>query len=563
MLALGTADVLNGVTTDADSVTFSISGLEMDTAEPPDAVAYQTLAQGSVPDSAGELYAPGGSNSALISSISIVNTSESIETVQLLVGSTIIAQFILSVGGWASYEDGAGWTIFGGNNSIILTGVGTPTIVASYQGQLYMDVSGTSGLWVATSTESNEDWMPLGAAGGYGSGISPFWISPGVFSLFVGDSAYDTIQFNGEGQTQITDSNGDTITMNGGTITVAVGNSLLVVNENGVEIVNQGITQAYIFVIGENPNGVVTAINVGDFCIDTGTPALWQATATGTDNWVEAGGGLPSWFQTGAGSPITNDDSATAIGNLFFDTSGSGLYVAWGTSPAQWSAIGAIGSGYGGLSVVNSGVDFRLADPSNTYGIGSNVDANGLTIFTNDGSFNLFTYTETPVGNLSPAAIGDLCVDTGTPALWQATGTGPTDWEQVGALANDGAYLAFGDSPVTPTTNTPVMDTDSLAVGKWLITFGAQCQLAGGGDIYAYVSEAGSATVSTYEGVFQSFQNNPDDSNEFFTTINFTCILTITAAGTIEFQADGDGASTIISAHLGNGGTGYTAVKIA
>ena len=52
-----------------------------------------------------------------------------------------------------------------------------------------------------------------------------------------------------------------------------------------------------------------------------------------------------------------------------------------------------------------------------------------------------FSYAGDPTGNVTPSAEGDLCVDTATPALYQATGTTSADWQQVG-----------GSQPIQKTT---------------------------------------------------------------------------------------------------------------
>ena len=43
---------------------------------------------------------------------------------------------------------------------------------------------------------------------------------------------------------------------------------------------------------------------------------------------------------------------------------------------------------------------------------------------------NFYVNAGTPVSAVTPNAVGDMCIDTGTPGLWQATGTGNTDWQE-------------------------------------------------------------------------------------------------------------------------------------
>lgn len=86
---------------------------------------------------------------------------------------------------------------------------------------------------------------------------------------------------------------------------------------------------------GGNPNGNVTAANKGDFCIDTSTPAIWQATAMGNTSWITANAGgsvqllsFPFAFDT---------PNLTAGAILYTPNTGDILYNAWIEVTTPWN----------------------------------------------------------------------------------------------------------------------------------------------------------------------------------------------------------------------------------
>ena len=133
MLALGASQALEGVATSATTVTYTITGLLMNNASPPASTSYEQLAQGQLASSVGSIYNPGGSATALISSINLFNTGGSTQTVSLYIGGTAganqIATFSIPSGGWAVYEDGDGWQVL--NSSGSLQSVGNYTLNTS------------------------------------------------------------------------------------------------------------------------------------------------------------------------------------------------------------------------------------------------------------------------------------------------------------------------------------------------------------------------------------------------------------------------------------------------
>jgi hypothetical protein len=137
MLALGTSQALEGSATSATTVTYTISGLEMDNSSPPNEVGYSVLAQGQLAASAGSMYNPGGSNTALISSIHLLNTNGTTsQTIALYIegtaGANQIVSLVIPAGGYATYEDGDAWTVYT-SSGLIVTGSNI-TFVATYIG---------------------------------------------------------------------------------------------------------------------------------------------------------------------------------------------------------------------------------------------------------------------------------------------------------------------------------------------------------------------------------------------------------------------------------------------
>lgn len=134
MIALQASEALEGVATSATTVTYTVTGLEMTTASPPVANGYKVLAQGQMAASAGSMYSP-SSVTALISSIFLLNTGGSAQTVSLYLGGTAgsnqIVSFVIPAGGWVQYEDGTGWTVYTASGLVVGIngapgGIGTP-----------------------------------------------------------------------------------------------------------------------------------------------------------------------------------------------------------------------------------------------------------------------------------------------------------------------------------------------------------------------------------------------------------------------------------------------------
>ena len=116
MIAIGVSSSLQGVTTTATQVTYTVTGLLMSNASPPVATGYQVLAQGQMAASAGSLLTTSSVQTVLVSSIYLANTAATVQTIILYIGGTAagnqIAYLVLPPSGWAVYEDQTGWLIY-------------------------------------------------------------------------------------------------------------------------------------------------------------------------------------------------------------------------------------------------------------------------------------------------------------------------------------------------------------------------------------------------------------------------------------------------------------------
>lgn len=135
----------------------------------------------------------------------------------------------------------------------------------------------------------------------------------------------------------------------------------------------------------------------------TDTPAFYLSDGT---SWNVppggGGGGIAAWGQVstaqyaGSGSPV-GVVTPDAEGDVYIDTTGPGLWQATGTGSSDWTQLGT-----------GSGGDWGQASTAHFSGAGF------------------------PGGVVTPSGEGDLYVDFSTPALWQANGTGSSDWQEIG-----------------------------------------------------------------------------------------------------------------------------------
>ena len=227
MIALGTSQALEGSATTASTVTYTITGLAANSATPPVGTAYQVLAQGQLASSAGSMYNPGGSATALISSINLFNTGSSLQTVNLYLGgsagSNQIVTIVLPANGWAQYEDGQGWQVYTSaglaltGGVLFVGGLGTP--------------SGTAGsITVGTDTVVNGTLVgPLTASS---MGVYPATNSWYQFTLTITKTAAGTATWTAKVKVGTAGTNSDSAiaTFTSGTNTAVVDQMQLIIN---------------------------------------------------------------------------------------------------------------------------------------------------------------------------------------------------------------------------------------------------------------------------------------------------------------------------------------------
>lgn len=435
-----------------------------------------------------------------------------------------------SSGGGGSFPDFAG---SGSPEGSQAAAVGK-SYVDSTNGALYFKLSGSGDTgWTIAGGYSPDDDSGS-AISGYGLindiGVSPVVLSDGTGGNWV--SISDTVAWAGSG-TGIyyvpTGTDGEQTVQfylgPAGTYEWTFGNDGTTTIPGPLNIdyrVDGGAATVFAF-SGGDPNGSLSALAVGDICIDTFTPALWQATNSGDSDWVVVSGAIPFtadgqlWVGTGSGTATTLDPStdgyvltlaggvpawlalgggpgsfpdfsgsgspegvitATTFGQWYEDVSGStgGLYVYQGPGGTNtgWASVGGsfsddtpgLKTGGGATAMV---VDVNqiagITDVGAMAGSGNGIyyygdtdgsqyiqivlGASGADIYqiydtvfrtpgpieidttVHGGSSTIFASTGNPGGSVFAGQAGDICIDSGTPALWQSTGSGTSSWVNV------------------------------------------------------------------------------------------------------------------------------------
>jgi hypothetical protein len=241
------------------------------------------------------------------------------------------------------------------------------------------------------------------------------------------------------------------------------------------------------------------------------TPIAWLLS-DGTGGGGGGGGGSFPDF-TGSGSP-EGSQTATVVGQTYQDTTTGAIYFYNGTPPSDtgWWAGATVVEDFGTTAMSGIGVNtalsvleivgppdgggVRLTDSPGAFGSGDGIYLNstgtdggqtiefllgdaafewdftaaGLSEFpgpilidrnVDGGSSTIYAFDGSPVGSVTPNQAGDICIDSSTPALWQATSGGggiDTAWVMVGSGGGGGggggsvgdlADLVFADSGTT------------------------------------------------------------------------------------------------------------------
>ena len=233
-----------------------------------------------------------------------------------------------------------------------------------------------------------------------------------------------------------------------------------------------------------NPNSAVTANAEGDICVDTTTPALWQATASGDSSWEVLAGG-----NTFEEINIANN-SVTEHGHLAQKSNGE-LVWAFNVNPLDDSIDNdAVGvwklSVEGGGAMDYNGWDFQYSAPNDTWeGVGvlaiepdgsiiNNYNGGGiLTDHVVTGGFevntvHVFTYAGNPNGNVSSINQGDLIFDHSTPAIWTATAASSSSaWVRIAPTPDTGAVTLTANNPNQAATYAYVEVGPLLSSGNY------------------------------------------------------------------------------------------------
>jgi pectate lyase-like protein/parallel beta helix pectate lyase-like protein len=114
VITLASAHSIQGSATNATTVTYTLTGLELGGATDAAAGTVKVLAQGQLPSTAGSLYSPGGTLAAVVKEILLRNTGGTDQTILLYVNGTAASNSIgslrIAAGGSAVYN--GQWTVY-------------------------------------------------------------------------------------------------------------------------------------------------------------------------------------------------------------------------------------------------------------------------------------------------------------------------------------------------------------------------------------------------------------------------------------------------------------------
>lgn len=138
-ITLAAGGTVQGVSTSAATVTYTLSGLELAGTTDQTAGTVKPLAQGQLPSSAGVLYTVPGSQSAVVQTIHLSNTGGTSQTVVIYVNGTAAANELSSIvipangsavynGKWSLYDS------FGNLQAGVVTGYAVDTSVVHLAG---------------------------------------------------------------------------------------------------------------------------------------------------------------------------------------------------------------------------------------------------------------------------------------------------------------------------------------------------------------------------------------------------------------------------------------------
>jgi len=289
----------------------------------------------------------------------------------------------------------------------------------------------------------------------------------------------------------------------------------------------------------------------GSLFYGKGAGALPAKLAIGTNNYVLTSNGTdPTWAAASGGiTALTGDVTASG--------SGSQAATLVGTTAVE------------AIITANATVAAALPKSGGTMSGAIAMGSNKITGLTNgSGAQDGAAFGQVPVVATTvtgPDAYGAAAV-VGTGTKWS-----PNDHSHglpaapAASLTSASGVLGVNVSPAT--SNTKIMDTASLGTGTWFINFTANVQVnAGEGLDIGIAVDGATATFSGVQGVSIKSITGIDATVE---QISFSCIATITGAGTIQWlgiATTGGSPFTVLAASQYSGEysvTGYTELKIA
>lgn len=282
------------------------------------------------------------------------------------------------------------------------------------------------------------------------------------------------------------------------------------------------------FQFGEGtPVGTTVPSQIGALYQDTENGAVYEALGVTDEDWVAVGGAADTTIPgvatstAGAVSILALPNQSALLSDPAAQNDGSGNGFGWypggvdGDQQVRWQTgapdsplSGSIDED-GNMNVANwlrlggsgTAMHFVTTDPNDAESgqegdVAWRIDTEtwwGCTVTEFDSAATWveltpsqwgqvsgakYTYAGDPNGHVTPDAEGDLCIDTATPALYQATGTEDTDWEVIGAASLPSWFLVSSGNgshgkplgAVTPPTDSiPYLywdDTDGT--GLWI-----------------------------------------------------------------------------------------------
>jgi len=272
----------------------------------------------------------------------------------------------------------------------------------------------------------------------------------------------------------------------------------------------------------------------GDLLVGSAANTLTRLAKGSTTQFLQAGNSTLQWVSFGVGQSktiaVSNTDGTNAT-PARSDHTHMGVASVNGSTGAV-TVVGSLNGRNGAVTLASADVTNLFTAAGNLYvGTGSNtgeqlaVGAAGTVL---------------SVGGSDPSGLEWIY-----PALTNASGHLGGDYSPTGSLAT-------------------FLTTASLAAGTWLVTFGTSVTPGTSAGVEIQVA-AGTAT-STFEGKLSMELSATSTSTQFLEG-TMSVIATVTAPGTLVFQAKRTGVASLIKATTPSSGlanaTGYTAVRIA